>query len=211
MYIPMAYPVSAFSSSRLGQLEILDVDDEELLASNLQAHIVAPEARARLLASDRHAHSSQSLSHSHSQSWGSGHVSSSPYSTPSSRYDDDSVDADTLLQDLARLAPSVAKSFLPKSHARDNFVFRLINDAEFVGEEQSYVALSYCWKKVQRDVPRKVISPIGDLPFGLIKEETQWPLPVREELWHACLGERERGEGIWFDQVRCHPVDLTSN
>ena len=117
-------------------------------------------------------------------------------------------DAETLLRDLGRLAPSVAKDFIPRTVARNNLKLRLINDIDFAGEESSFVALSYCWNKVNHDAPRKEISPVGDLPFGWVRTVEQFPLPTSPAMFEAVLRERGQNEGLWFDQV-LHPTNST--
>jgi hypothetical protein len=112
-------------------------------------------------------------------------------------------DAETLLRDLGRLAPSVAKDFIPKSVARRSLTLRLINDVEFAGEEDGFVALSYCWNKVNHDTPRKEISAVGDLPFGWVRTVEQFPLPTSAAMFEAVLREKGEREGLWFDQVCC--------
>lgn len=113
------------------------------------------------------------------------------------------VDTETLLQGLEKLAPSVARTFVPKNTTKDALVFRLINDTSIVGEEESYIALSYCWKEVNHDAPRKEVSPVGDLPFGWIKTVEELPLPTSRAMFEAALRERRNeGEGLWYDQVR---------
>ncbi|KAJ8105454.1 hypothetical protein OPT61_g10167 [Boeremia exigua] len=110
----------------------------------------------------------------------------------------DEIDADTLLSDLGHLAPSVAKDFISKEHTEASFAFRLINDVDYHGEEQGYVAMSYCCKKTNRDAPRKVVE---ELPFAWSREVEQFSLPTSGAVFQAVLKERCPGEGLWFDQV----------
>ena len=112
-------------------------------------------------------------------------------------------DAETLLRDLGRLAPSVAKDFIPKRVARRNLTLRLINEAEFAGEEEGFLAFSYCWNKVNHDVPRKEVSPAGELPFGWVRTVEEFPLPTSAAMFEAVLREKGEREGLWFDQVCC--------
>jgi hypothetical protein len=95
----------------------------------------------------------------------------------------------------------VVKEFVPKDHVESTFPFRLINDVDFQGEEDSYIAMSYCTKAVTQNTPRRVVTPIGDLPFGWQKEVEQFPLPTSAALFQAVVRERRLGEGLWFDQV----------
>ena len=158
---------------RLDHAEFIEVDEEDLDTSNLHARTLSPSERHALL-SDR-------------PSWT---CSSSP-----------PLDAEALFQDLARLSPSVAKSFSPRPATTDGLTFRLINDAYHEEKEQGYIAMSYCWRKVGRDVPTKEVSPVGDLPFGWVKTVERFPLPMGDAMFQAVLRERKVGEGIWFDQV----------
>ncbi|KAF2130602.1 hypothetical protein P153DRAFT_356334 [Dothidotthia symphoricarpi CBS 119687] len=166
----MASPTHYFS--RVGQCEFLEIDDD-LDMSSLQTRLIESPTREILL-SDR-------------RSW-----------TPSSSRAD--IDANTFLSDLGRLVSSVAKDFIPKSHVRGSFPFRLINDVDFRGQEDGYIAISYC-NRANRDTPRRVVTPLGDLPFGWMKEVEQFPLPTRGSIFQAVLQERRIGEGLWFDQV----------
>ena len=162
-------------SSRLGHCEFLEIEEEDLDTSNLHAHVVGQEARRSLLV-DRH---------------------------PWTVNPDANVEAETFLGDLGRLVPGVAKDFVAKSAAIDALVFRLINDVDHVEDEESYIAMSYCWKKVNHDTPRKVVSPVGDLPFGWIRTVEEFPLPTTPAMFQAVLRERQsENEGLWFDQVR---------
>ncbi|KAF2468609.1 uncharacterized protein BDR25DRAFT_231222 [Lindgomyces ingoldianus] len=159
---------------RMGHCEFLEIDRDDLDTSTLHAHVVGENARRGILV-DRHP-------------WVS---------------DTSSIDAETLLQDLGRLAPTVAKDFVPKSKAVDDLVFRLINDVENIAEEEtSFVALSYCWKDGSMVSPRKEVSPVGNLPFGWVREVEQFPLPTSPAMFQAVLRERQtESEGLWFDQV----------
>ncbi|KNG44857.1 universal stress protein [Stemphylium lycopersici] len=102
---------------------------------------------------------------------------------------------------LNRLAPSVVKEFIPKDTVENTFPFRLMNDIDFHGDEEGYIALSYCRKQASGNTPRRVVTPIGDLPFGWQKEVEQFPLPTSSALFQAVVRERNIGEGLWFDQV----------
>ncbi|KAJ4984155.1 O-methyltransferase family 2 [Stagonosporopsis vannaccii] len=155
---------------RLGHLSFLELDGEELDTSSLQAKLVQSPTREYLL--------------SQRQPW-----------TAVAR---DEIDADTLLVDLGHLAPSVAKDFVSKEHTEASFAFRLINDVNFHGEEEGYIALSYCWKRMNRDAPRKVVE---ELPFAWSRETEQFSLPTSGAVFQAVLKEKSASEGLWFDQV----------
>lgn len=170
----MALPTSSQSYPRFGQCEFLDIDEDELDTSNLHARLAKFPSRRISLP-------------------GSSPGLKSPSGT--------SLDAGVLLSDLSRLAPSVAKEFVPKDHADSTFTFRLINDVDFDGEDDGYVAMSYCWKRVPQHNLRRVVTPVGDLPFGWTKEVEQFPLPTSSVMFQAVLRERGIGEGLWFDQV----------
>lgn len=162
---------------RAGHCGFLDIDEDSLDTSDLHARIISPSTRQRLLAGHAPPHA------------------------------DFTFDAHTLLSELGRLAPSVAKDFVPKPSAEQNLTLRLINDIDFEGEEESYIAMSYVWKKVNRDAPRKVISPVGDLPFGWVKTVEQFPLPTSRATFLGVLNERRQGEGVFFDQVCINQED----
>jgi hypothetical protein len=164
---------------RFEHAEFLEIDEEDLDTSNLHAHLLSPTARHSLL-SDQH---------------------------PRTLDREPDLDASILLQSLHHLAPNVAKFFAPKSISDENLVFRLINDVNVHKEEQSYITLSYCWKKVNHEVPRKEESMPGDLPFGWVKTVEKFPLPVSSQMFEAVLREREQGEGLWFDQVCINQED----
>lgn len=176
--IPMHFPTLHPHNHNLApampppHCEIIALDaTQDLDTSSLNVHIVSPEAKSDLL----------STRHTQNQS-------------PSA--------ADRLLKTLTHIAPSVAKEFQPKPTAYSDFVFRLINDVDFVeADEESYVALSYCWSKVRRDMPRRDESEVGDLPFGWVRTVERFPLPTSREMFRCVLGERRSGEGVWFDQV----------
>ncbi|XPS69726.1 hypothetical protein M3J09_001985 [Ascochyta lentis] len=170
MDLPMAYATTGPYLPRLGHLGFLELDEQELDTSSLQAKLIHSPTREYLL--------------SRQSSWNT-----------AAR---DEIDADTLLADLGHLAPSVAKDFIPKVHAEASFAFRLINDVDYHGEEEGYIALSYCWKKMNRDAPRKVVE---DLPFAWTREIEQFPMPTSGALFQAVLKEKMVGEGLWFDQV----------
>ncbi|KAJ4337138.1 hypothetical protein N0V95_008412 [Ascochyta clinopodiicola] len=152
------------------KLGFLELDEQELDTSSLQARLIQSPTREYLL--------------SRQTSW-------------NTVFRDD-IDADTLLADLGHLAPSVAKDFIPKAHAEASFAFRLINDVDYHSEEEGYIAMTYCWKKTNRDTPRKVVE---DLPFAWTREIEQFPLPTSGALFQAVLKEKRVGEGLWFDQV----------
>lgn len=173
MYFPMAMPGYQVPP-RAGHCEFLEIDEDELDTSNLHARLIIPPTRQRLLFSR---------------------------SSRSSHLSDSDIDAEALLVDLGRLAPSVAKDFVPKASAQENLPFRVLNDVDFEGEEESYIAMSYVWKKVNRDAPRKMVSPLGDLPFGWVRTVEQFPLPTSKGMFVGLLNERKEGEGVWFDQV----------
>lgn len=155
---------------RLGHLEFLELDEEELDTSSLQARLIQSPTRELLLSRHR------------------------LWSTETR----DEIDANTLLADLGHLAPSVAKDFISKKHTEASFAFRLINDVDCHEEEEGYIAMSYCWKKMLRDTPRKVVE---DLPFAWTREVEQFPLPTSGVLFQAVLREKRAREGLWFDQV----------
>ncbi|KAF3044360.1 hypothetical protein E8E12_009500 [Didymella heteroderae] len=155
---------------RLGHLAFLELDEEELDTSSLQAKLIHSPTREYLLSRRR--------------AWDT-----------ATRHN---IDANTLLADLGHLAPSVAKDFISKENTEASFAFRLINDVDYHGEEEGYIAMSYCWKKMNRDTPRKVVE---ELPFAWSREIEQFPLPTSGALFQAVLKEKSAGEGLWFDQV----------
>jgi hypothetical protein len=169
----MALPSSPQYFSRFGQLEFHDIDQNELDTSSLHVRVIDCPTQDLLL-----------------------NQRSRPTPTP-----DTAIDAATLLSDLSYLAPSVVKEFIPKDHVNSAFLFRLINDVDFHGEETGYIAMSYCRKRITQTTPRRVVTPIGDLPFGWQKEVEQFPLPTSAVLFQAAVSERHIGEGLWFDQV----------
>jgi hypothetical protein len=160
--------------SRFGQCEFVDIDEDELDTSNLHAHIVQSPTREFL------------LSHHHQFDF-----------CPSGS----DIDAATLLSDLSRLAPSAVKDFIPKHLAESSVPLRLLNDVDFQGEVNEYIAISYCRKKLKADTPLRVVTPVGALPFGWTKEITQFPIPTSNAVFQAVLRERQIGEGLWYDQV----------
>jgi hypothetical protein len=168
------------TTSRFGQCEFLDIDEDDLDTSNLHARLVTSPTREFLLSSHRRFNASLS---------------------------ETNIDATTLLLDLGRLAPSVAKDFVPKDLVENSVPLRLLNDLEFQGEEDGYIAMSYCWKKATPDTPRRVITPLGALPFGWTTEVEQFPLPTSAAIFQAVLRERRAGEGLWFDQVCINQED----
>jgi hypothetical protein len=157
--------------SRYGQCEFLQLNGGELDTSNLHTRVVEPTLRDILLS--RHHRSN--------------------FGPPEAN-----IEATTLLSDLNRLAPSVAKDFIPKHYAEQSFPLRLLNDIDFRGVEDGYIALSYCRKKANPDTPRTVITPIA---FGWSQEVDQLPLPTNDVLFQAVLREKRVGEGLWYDQV----------
>ncbi|RMZ74675.1 O-methyltransferase family 2 [Pyrenophora seminiperda CCB06] len=169
----MALPTPSPYFSRFGQCEFLELDKDELDTTSLQARVVKSPAREKLLSQHR-------------------------WMAPTSATD---IEETTLLQDLGRLAPSLVKEFLPKSHAESTFSFRLINDVGFQGEEDGYIALSYCRKRGMANTSSRIITPVGHLPFGWQKEFEQFPLPTTAALFQAVIREKRAEEGLWFDQV----------
>ncbi|KAL1653798.1 hypothetical protein SLS61_003583 [Didymella pomorum] len=155
---------------RLGHIAFLELDEKELDTSSLQTKFIHSPTREFLL--------------SRRQTWDTAMR--------------DGIDADTLLADLGHLAPSLAKDFISKEHTEASFAFRLINDVDYRGEEEGYIAMSYCWKKMNRDTPRKVVE---ELPFAWSREIEQFPLPTSGALFQAVLKEKSAGEGLWFDQI----------
>src|SRR4051812_21099207 len=125
MYIHMALPTPPRYFSRFGQCEFLDIDEDELDTSSLQTRVVKSPTREKLL--NRHRWMASTS--------------------------DTDIEAATLLSDLGRLAPSLVKEFMPKDHAESTFPFRLINDVNFCGEEDGYIALSYCRKQGTFNAP----------------------------------------------------------
>ncbi|KAF2449635.1 hypothetical protein P171DRAFT_451796 [Karstenula rhodostoma CBS 690.94] len=174
-----AHTVQSPRSLRAGHCEFLEVDELDFDTSNIHAHLVSPGVKQALLYPQQPQH---------------GHESHDEAGT-------------SLLADLHRLAPSVAKHFLSRPSIRDDVAFRLINDAYPEGEEDSYIAMSYVWYKVSRDIPKKLISPVGDLPFGWVQTVEQVPLPTTKGMFQAVLNERRAGEGLWFDQVCINQED----
>jgi hypothetical protein len=173
MYFPMALSTSFPYFSRFGQCNFLDIDEDELDTSNLQTRTVKSSAREHLINQHR---------------W-----SASTFDT--------NINATTLLANISRLAPALTKEFISKDHLETTFPFRLINDIDFHGEEEGYIALSYCRKQFTLNAPRRVVTPVGDLPFGWQKEIEQFPLPTGPALFEAIIREKNKGEGLWFDQV----------
>lgn len=162
---------------RFGQCEFLELDEDELDTSYLHTRLVNSPNRENLLSQHRR------------------------FKSCSPEMD---IDAASLLSDLNRLAPSVAKDFTTKQHAVNSTPLRLLNDIGFEGEEDGYIALSYCRKKVSLDTPRRVITPIA---FGWSTEEDQFPIPTSNIVFQAVLREKRIGEGLWFDQVSIHQED----
>jgi hypothetical protein len=163
----------------LDQASFLEIDEEDLDTSNLHARILSPSARHSLLL-DKY---------------------------PPTPHGESHIDASSLLQALNRLAPSVADSFALKSASLDALTFRLINDIDVQGEEQSYIILSCCWNNANHEAPRREESMPGDLPFGWVKTVERFPLPVSSQMFEAVLRERGQNEGLWFDQVCINQED----
>lgn len=155
---------------RLDHLTFLDLDEEDLDTSSLQAKLIQSPTREYLLSRRR------------------------PWAVVTA----DELDAETLLADLGHLAPSVAKDFVSKQYTEASFAFRLINDVNYEGEEEGYIALSYCCKRMNRDTPRKVVE---ELPFAWSREVEQFSLPTSSAVFQAVLREKSANEGLWFDQV----------
>ncbi|OAG12071.1 uncharacterized protein CC84DRAFT_1108090, partial [Paraphaeosphaeria sporulosa] len=178
-YDMSAYTVQSPHSLRAGHCEFLEVDELDFDTSSVHAHLVSPRVK-------------QALFYPQQQQY------------PHGNHDEAGT---SLLVDLHRLAPSVAKDFLPRLSIRDDATFRLINDAYPEVEEKSYIAISYVWYKISRDTPKKLISPVGDLPFGWVQTVEQVPLPTTKGMFQAVLNERRAGEGLWFDQVCINQED----
>jgi hypothetical protein len=157
--------------------QFLELDEDELDTSYLHTRIIKSRARERLLSRHR-------------------------------RFDSCSTevnfDAISLLSNLNNLAPSVAKDFTVKQNAVDATPLRLLNDVGFEGEEDGYIALSYCRKKINIETPKRVITPIA---FGWSTEEDQFPIPTSNIVFQAVLREKRVGEGLWFDQVSINQED----
>lgn len=177
MLIPMASAPDQYFP-RLASWEFLGFQKDDPTTSGLHARVIKSPSREKLLFSRHHLAQSETT-----------------------------VDAATLLTDLGCQFPGVAKDFVPKYHAQRSFIFRLISDVDSYEEEDGYIAISYCWKKVSREAPRKTITPMGDLPFGWTKEVEQFPLPTSTTIFQAVLEERRAGEGLWFDQVCINQED----
>jgi hypothetical protein len=179
MYCAMDMP-NTHHFSQSGHCHFLDVNAADINTLGLHTRLIQSPTRERLLPN--------------TSSW------SSPVFDPN-------LNSNTLLDALSRLAPSAAKDFVPKSHADASLVFRLINDTNFRGEESGYIALSYCRQRSAQQAPRRVVTPVGDLPFGWTKEIEHFPLPTSSALFQAVLQERRLGEGLWFDQVCINETD----
>ena len=163
-------------NSPLGHCEFFEVDTDELDTSTLQTRPLSSAAKCRLLCFH---HQPQ-----HPQP------------------EIDGTDAATLLSDLHRIAPSVAKNFVTKHSARDDVTFRLLSERHpGEPEEESYIAMSYISNNVNKDTPQKIVSPVGDLPFGWVRTVEQFPFPVSKAMFMGVLNERRPREGLWFDQV----------
>jgi hypothetical protein len=179
MYSPMDMPTTHhFPQS--GHCQFLSVQAADLNTLGLHTRVVQSPTRERLL--------------SNGPSWGSPVL-------------DSNLATNSLLDALSRLAPSVAKDLIPKCHVDASLVFRLINDINFCGQESGYIALSYCRQRTNPQTPRRVVTPVGDLPFGWTKEIEHFPLPTSNALFQAVLQEKRIGEGLWFDQVCINEAD----
>jgi hypothetical protein len=178
MYFPMASATPHYFH-RFGQCEFLELDEDELDTSYLHTRIIKSRTREKLLSRHRRFDSSSN---------------------------EVNIDAISLLSDLNNLAPSVAKDFTTKQHAVDSTALRLLNEVGFEGEEDGYIALSYCRKKANLDTPKRVITPIA---FGWSTEEDQFPIPTSNIVFQAVLREKRVGEGLWFDQVSINQEDET--
>ncbi|KAF2021028.1 hypothetical protein BU24DRAFT_446132 [Aaosphaeria arxii CBS 175.79] len=172
---------------RLDHCEFIEVDEDDVDAANLHINVIPDDIKRSMLA-DRHSPSS--------------------FAPSSSQI----IDADTLLQNLTRLAPNVAKDFVPRYQAYDDFTFRLINntdednddeeDPEVENPEESYIALSYCWSESRRENKEVLTGNVGDLPFGWVRTVERFPLPTSKSMFQAVLEERtDDREGLWVDQV----------
>ncbi|KAF1957059.1 hypothetical protein CC80DRAFT_411532 [Byssothecium circinans] len=193
----MAAPTSSHPTSSpwvaQAHCDILEFDDDEVDTSALHSRFIDPTTTQRLL----------SLPKQHQQSSTITTTSSitPPVSSHARNNEHDDV-ASALLSSLTRLAPTVAKDFTTKPSTTSALQFRLIHDVDDLpGEEESYIALSYVWKDARHDIPRKLVSPVGELPFGWVRTVEQFPLPISRGVFMGVLGERRMGEGLWFDQV----------
>ena len=170
--------VSSMSTplSRRGQCELISIYKNDLDISHLEAHVLQEDSRRSLI------------------------VDRQPWSYPQS------IDADILLERLAKLDPSVAEAFTAKSKALNGLVFRLVNESDQFQDETSYIAMSYCWKKIHHSPPLTHASVPRALPFGWVRTVEQFPLPTTPAMFQAVLRERENEyEGLWFDQVFYNP------
>ncbi|PVI05130.1 hypothetical protein DM02DRAFT_688097 [Periconia macrospinosa] len=178
----------SFVQSTAGRhCEFFNFDGDELDTSELQVRIINPATTQRLLYPQ----------HSHY------HSNNPPTAfAVENNIDNEDDDAETLLSNLRRIAPSVAKDFVTKSSYKSSLQFKLVYDFDDLAvREPSYIAISYAWKKAHRLTPQKIVSPVGDLPFGWVQTVEQFPLPTSKGLFMGVLNEREEGEGLWFDQV----------
>lgn len=179
----MAHPAPSQFYPRFGHCVLLDLIEDEPEISNLHTRLITSPTRELLLSGQ--------------QPWIS---STSP---------GPEADAITLLSSLSRLAPSIAKDFIPKNHAENNFPFRLINDVNDHGENVGYIAMSYCrTTSTPKITSPRIVSPIVDLPFGWQKKVEQFPLPTSAAISQAVLQERRKGEGLWYDQVCVNQEDI---
>jgi hypothetical protein len=188
--------------TRRGQCSVIHISNSPLDTSALTVHVLSAASRSRLLL--------------HRHPWGVVPAFPGP----------------ALLANLHALAPGVADLFAPKTPDLPDLVFRLVNEGEGCrskgagakeraeeDEEDAYVAMSYCWRKRNREVVREKSRP-GALPFGWVKTVEKFPIPTSMEMFAAVLRERRGGgdrdrdgdgkgdgegrrvrEGVWFDQV----------
>lgn len=135
--------VSSMSTplSQRGQCELASIHKNNLDISYLEAHVLQEDSRRSLI------------------------VDRQPWTYPQS------IDAEILLERLAKLDPSVAEAFTPKSKALNGLVFRLVNESDPFQDERSYIAMSYCWKKIHYSPPLTHASVLG---FYLLDGSVRW-------------------------------------
>ncbi|KAF1911072.1 hypothetical protein BDU57DRAFT_485483 [Ampelomyces quisqualis] len=170
MYFPMDFAAPR-CFSRFGQCEFLELDGQELDISNFHTRLIVSPSK-EILVPTYHRHR---------------------WSLPEA-----DIDATTLLSDLGQLAPTVVKEFIPKHYAERSFPLRLLNDIDFQGIEDGYIALSYCRKKFHPETPMSVVTHIA---FGWWQEVDQLPMPTSDVIFQAVLQEKRVNEGIWYDQL----------
>ncbi|OCL12179.1 hypothetical protein AOQ84DRAFT_312653 [Glonium stellatum] len=138
---------------RQGECELLNIHKNDLDISHLEVHVLEEHSRQSLI------------------------IDRQPWAYPQN------ISAETVLERLAELDPSVAEAFTPKSKALNGLIFRLVNDSDRLQDESSYIAMSYC-------------------SFGWVRTVEQFPLPTTPAMFEAVLRQRESEyEGLWFDQV----------